>query len=143
MRAIVFLIVVILLVNCNSSRKVNNNTNYPSPHVYLYKTKGDYYSKVPILLSENKQEIVSYPHPSDLLVNGKLLLPSKLEDGYLLDNKGIGINVAFIKMDYSEYSKLSNPPTIIELKQMLIDTEPLLEMYDCGLRSSFENIIGH
>lgn len=140
MKPIVFLLLIIWLFGCNLSKEMNNNVKTPSPHVFVYKTKGDYYSNVPVILSDDKQEIVSYPHPSDLLVNGKLLLPSKLKNGYLLDNKGISVNIAFIKMNYSEYSALSNPPTIIELKQMIIDSDPLSEMYDCGIRSSFKDI---
>jgi hypothetical protein len=140
MKSIIFLLVIIWLSGCNSSKTMNNNVITSSPHVFVYKTKGDFYSNVPIILSDNKQEIVSYPHPFDLLVNGKLLLPSKLENGYLLDNKGISVNVAFIKMNYSEYSALSNPPTKIDLKKMIIESDPLIEMYDCGIRYSYKDI---
>lgn len=142
MRVLVLILILIGFYSCNSSKqmKINQSNLLLNPHVFIYKTRGDYYSKVPILLSETKEEIISYPHPTDLLVNDKLCLPTRLEYGYLLDNRGINLNVAFIGMEYSEYSKMVKPPKIDELKMMIIDKNPLLELYDCGMRSDFKNI---
>lgn len=141
MKPLTLIIIMSLFYSCNSSKPMNKNQlGISSPHVYIYKTKADYYSKVPILLSETKEEIISYPHPTDLFINNKLCLPTKLENGYLLDNRGINLNVAFLKMEYSEYSKMLTPPKIYDLKMMIIDNNPLLELYDCGTRLNYDNI---
>ncbi len=141
MKTLVLIIVLCLFYSCNSSKQMKNNQlNSPSPHIFIYKTKGDYYLKVPILLAENKVDIVSYPAPTDLIIKEKLSLPTKLLDGYYLDNRGINVNVAFIQLKYSEYSKLSHPPKIDDLKQMIIDNDPLVELYDCGVRTKYKNI---
>ena len=58
------------------------------PPIIIYKTKADYFDKVPVTLSEDKSMIVAYPSPGDLFYKGGLSLPTKLDDGYLLDNRG-------------------------------------------------------
>jgi hypothetical protein len=127
--------------SCKLSKQVNGPlSGFSAPHVLIYKTKVDYDTKVPVLLSEDKKEIISYPDPTDLLLNGKYCSPTKLSGGYYLDNRGISLNVAFIIMDYSEYSKLVKPPMIDELMRMIIDNDPLLELYDCGIRSKYKDI---
>ena len=67
------------------------------PPVLVYKTKANYNNLVPVILSDGKTEIVSYPHPKDLIKGSRFPLPFILNDGYLLDNRGIGKNVAFLK----------------------------------------------
>jgi hypothetical protein len=73
--------------------------------------------------------------PSDLYVDGKLALPSKLKKDYLLDNKGIGRNVAFLNLTYQEYAALKTVPSLKELYVLIQDKEPLLELCDCGNRT--------
>ncbi len=65
------------------------------PPTIVYKTKGDYNKLVPVLLSNDKSEIISYPHPKALMVGGQLALPTILEKGYLLDNRGVGDRIDF------------------------------------------------
>jgi hypothetical protein len=141
MRLILILCVIVMFENCKSSKQTNGpQVGLSAPHVMIYKTKGNYETKVPVTLSENKKLITSYPDPTDLLINGQYCLPTKLKQGYYLDNKGIGLNTAFINMDYSSYSKLVQPPKIEELMRLIVDSDPLLELYDCGLRSSYKDI---
>lgn len=64
-----------------------------------------------------------------------------LDDNYLLDNRGINENVAFLSITYEDYIKLTKAPTPDELMNMLMDKDPLLEMYDCGLKSSYSDIV--
>lgn len=61
--------------------------------VIVYKTKSDYFNLVPVVLSDDKSKIISYPSPTDI---NSSLLPTKLKNGYLIDNKGIQPNVAFL-----------------------------------------------
>ena len=130
------------LCACHSSRQVSESSSQdktlsgaqaiPGPPAMVYKTRADYYNLVPVLLSENKDSILSYPHPGDLKTSQGYLLPVRLKRGYLLDKKGIGKNVAFLNMTYEDYAKLQAPPPMDELEKLIIDRDPLLELYDCG-----------
>lgn len=111
-----------------------------SPVVYVYKTKNDYSNLVPVIMDESRTRIVSYPAPSDVKTGGKLALPTRLKDGYLLDNRGIGPNVAFLSYTYEEYSKMKSAPSMDVLMENIIDKYPLTELRSCGHRSDYRNI---
>lgn len=140
-------IILLLCLGCKTNNKVMQTTNEikndfvpvfaSGPPVLVYKTKANYNNNVPIILSDDKTEIVSYPHPKDIVKGSGFPLPFILNDGYLLDNRGIGENVAFLKMTYEEYSKLENAPSIKELQDNILDKDPLNELCDCGLKTAF------
>ena len=111
----------------------------PGPRCIVYKTKADYTQLVPVMLSADKSMVVSYPDVKDIYINGQLAYPTQLIDGYLLDNRGIGTNVAFLKMTYEEYSRLTVTPHPGELLEMILDKDPLTAMYDCGSRTQYQN----
>ncbi len=111
------------------------------PAVIVYKTKNDYFDKVPISLSEDKNMIISFPAVSDLYYKGELALPTRLNDGYLLDNRGITKDVAFINITYEAYSRLDMTPPDDLIMQMVLDKDPLIEMYSCGSRNEFQDIV--
>lgn len=100
--------------------------------VIIYKTKVDYNKNVPVIMSEDKKDIISYPDIKDVYYNGQLAFPTRLERGYLLDNRGISKNTAFLKYTYEEYSRLSETPSKDILKSMILDINPLLEIYSCN-----------
>jgi len=102
-----------------------------NPPVIIYKTKQDYFYNVPVGLSEDKKTIISYPDKVDLFYAGKLATPTHLIDGYLLDNRGIGINSAFLKYTYEDYSKFPSTPTVSVLFSQIIDIDPFTEIYSC------------
>lgn len=108
------------------------------PSTIIYKTKGDHYKLVPVLLNENKTEVVGYPDPTDVYYKGELAYPAKLVDGYLLDNRGVGVNSAFLDITYEEYSKLGTSPSSSELFDMIKDDNPFTEMWNLGSRYSFD-----
>lgn len=120
-RAVIILSVI--FVSCKSSVEMPTKTNeisfgssaVSSLPILVYKTKKNYNNLVPLLLNDDKTQIVSYPDPHDVKVGSAFLLPTSLQNGYLLDNKGIGINVAFLKYTYEEYYNLKNLPTLKEL----------------------------
>jgi hypothetical protein len=60
-----------------------------------------------------------------------------LNKGYLLDKKGIGKNVAFLKTTYEEFAKLSEPPSMDQLEKLILDKDPLIELCDCGTITKF------
>ena len=109
------------------------------PDAIIYKTRADYNMLVPVTLNEDKTTIVSYPAPKDLYYRGNPSLPTVLENGFLLDNRGINANVAFISLTYEEYMALEKAPEIKELLDLIVDRDPLLEMYRCGKRQSYRN----
>lgn len=147
---IVLITMLIMISGCKSGNNIKQ-TNIktapefvpqfiPGPKAFVYKTKGDYYNLVPVLLSEDKTKIIAYPHPSDLKLGNEYQLPTFLNKGYLLDNRGIGLNVAFLKLTYQEYSELQSLPTLIELYSYIIDKDPLEKLCDCGVKSAFTDI---
>ena len=109
------------------------------PHVLVYKTKSDYRNYVPVMLSADKKTVVSYPDPKDVKTGSGYPLPVLLHKGYLLDKRGVGKHTAFLKITYPKYAALSAPPTPDELYNMILDKDPITEIYDCGLRNPKKN----
>ncbi len=149
MKYILLIFIVVIFSGCCTTNKNTGSTDdqdlfkpdySKGPPTIVYKTRADYYYNVPVILSEDKSEIVSYPHPSDIIVDGKFQLPTRLSDGYLLDNRGITKNVAFLKLTYEEYSKLEKPLSLKEMYDMIIDKDPLTEMCNCGNKYAFKNL---
>lgn len=99
------------------------------PPVIIYKTSKDYFNNVPVGLSDDKSSIVSYPDIADVFYQGELAYPTRLAGGYLLDNRGIGINSAFIKYTYEEYSRLNATPSAETIYNLIIDKNPFIEIY--------------
>ena len=138
---ILFILTIGLLLSCNTHKNLETKSSYtPSAPVYIYKTVNDYFENVPVILSEDKTQIVSYPAPSDLMINGKLSVPTKLAKGYLLDNRGINEHVAFLNYSYSDYYNLKELPSIEKLISEIKDSIPLIELYYCGNRLDFQNV---
>lgn len=128
------------LIDTTSTKVAPQPVQAALVHVIIYKTSKDYRTNVPVVLSEDKGQIISYPHPTDLFFGVNLALPTQLHNGYLLDNRGINKNVAFLKYSYNEYSILKDVPTLQELQQNIIDKDPLTELWDCGNRTNFTNL---
>jgi hypothetical protein len=126
---------------CNPADKISSSPSQAVAPVFIYKTRNNYLDNVPVILSGDKKSIVSYPHPTDLKTGDTFLKPVRLKNGYLLDKKGINENVAFLKLTYEEYSKLNAPPDIKELRSLILDDDPLTELYYCGKRSDFDDIV--
>ena len=87
--------------------------------------------------SADRKTILSYPPPKDLRTRDGLAVPLKLENGWLLDRRGIGMNVAFLRMTYAEYAALENAPSLAELDAAITDRDPLTDLCDCGPRAAF------
>jgi hypothetical protein len=142
------LIFLSLLMACSKasapSASVSNTgsgqNSVASPPCIVYKTKSDYFKNVPVILSDDLKRIVSYPDVKDVCFKGELAYPTVLSDGFLLDNRGIGPNVAFLSVTYEQYSKMVKTPTVDELFELIIDKDPLKEMYQCGNRSNYSDI---
>lgn len=107
----------------------------------VYKTTKNYNKNVPVILSADKKQIISYPAVSDVYYNGKLAYPTPLANGFLLDNMGINENVAFLFYTYEEYSKLAKTPSTSELYGKIIDKNPLVEIVYCTNRAGYKSIV--
>ncbi|MBR6757578.1 MAG: hypothetical protein IKM35_03800 [Bacteroidaceae bacterium] len=106
-----------------------DNSQRAMPRVIVYKTKADYSNHVPVNMNDNKSEIASYPDPVDVK---PVKHPTQLQDGYLLDNFGIGRNVAYLDYTYEEYAALPQVPDMATLMQHIIELNPLTEYYISG-----------
>ena len=156
-KSILFFLSGIFIISCtNSISKSNSESNskteskmqsettkgsFAGPPTIVYKTKAVYFNLVPVILSEDKTDIVNYPSIKDVYYKGELAYPTRLSKGYLMDNRGIGKNVAFLNITYEDYSKLSKTPSKEELKEMILDDEPLTEIYNCGSKFKYKNLI--
>ena len=140
-----------ILFSCSSSKKNQTQSEtgkknqgtvgIPGPPVIVYKTNKDYFDRVPVTLSEDKTRIVSFPAPSDIKINGHYTYPTRLSNGYFLDNRGISKNSAFLRFTYDDYYTMDNIPTAERLMNYVIDDDPFTEMYDCGKKSEYDNLV--
>lgn len=140
------LIALAFLHSCNitinkevDEPQVTTGISSTGPEAVIYQTKGDYRLLVPVILNADKTEIVSYPAPRDLRYKGKLALPTVLENGFLLDNRGINEDVAFINITYEEYFSLEKTPDVDELMALIVDYDPLVSLYRCGKRAIYND----
>jgi len=120
---------------------MSEKSSNSGPPCIIYKTKNDFDKLVPLTLNNKKTKILSYPGINDIYYKGKFAYPTKLSDGFLLDNRGIDKDVAFLSLTYEEYSKLKKTPSIMELRALIISDDPLIEMYDCGSKYKYKNLL--
>jgi hypothetical protein len=92
------------------------------------------------MLSADKTQIVSYPHPRDVFTRGELCTPVRLARKFRLDRRGIGPDVAFLSITYEEYSRLEKAPSLSELDSMIIDRNPIKKMYRCNVPAPEQNL---
>ena len=96
----------------------------------IYKTKNDYSNLVPIQLSEDKQTIIAYPAPEDLVQHGNKNA-IQLKNGYLIDLVGVSKNTVFTVFTLDAYQKMQTP-SLDDFKKNIIDINPFSEMYVCN-----------
>ncbi|NDW12563.1 hypothetical protein D0T50_06620 [Bacteroides sp. 214] len=118
----------------------NRTASRAMPAVIVYKTTKDYNNLVPVIMNDARTAIVSYPHPTDAKRGSGYATPTRLKNGYLLDNRGINRNVAFLNYTYEAYSKLTAAPSIEELLNCIVDKYPLVEMYECSRKTDYSNV---
>jgi hypothetical protein len=117
-----------------SNSNINNQQMVAHAPIIIYKTSKDYFKNVPVSLSDDKNSVVSFPDIYDVFYNGELAYPTKLARGYLLDNRGIGPNSAFLSYTYEEYSRMEATPSPDILIKMITDKYPFTEMYQLGCK---------
>ena len=125
---------------CQSSKETNKTENVETPvqqtmetplamampRIIIYKTTADFSNFVPFAMDETKTKIVSFPDPLDIKENKR---PTQLDNGYLLDNFGIGKNVVYTDYTYEQYAALTEFPDMETLMQHIAERNPLAEYY--------------
>ncbi|MEA1875151.1 MAG: hypothetical protein U9N51_12115 [Bacteroidota bacterium] len=96
-------------------------------YIYVYKTKNDYSENVPVMLSNDKAKIKSYPGLSD--ANNIRLKPEKLINGYYIVHIAQGINTGYLSLTWEEYSQYELPISTDSLYSLLIQKDPFIEYY--------------
>jgi len=147
--SLAFVLSMLIFISCNqvsnnqnpSSEQQNQVVSVPGPEAIIYKTTANFNNMVPIIMNAEKTEIVSFPAPGDLKYKGEIALPTVLESGFLLDNRGINENAVFLNITYEEYMTLDKAPSKDELYNLIIDRDPFIIMYSCGKRQQFNNEI--
>lgn len=111
--------------------EINNEFSDIQP-IIIYKTTLDYSKNVPVILSSDKSKIISYPSPKDVFYKENFAYPTKLTDGFLMDNIGISCNSAYLNLTLEEYSKYDEIPSLENLYKMIIDKDPISDYYICN-----------
>lgn len=130
---------VVALTACQSTREKNETApkevvtetkvemqSMAMPNVVIYKTKADYSNLVPLMMNDDKTQVVSYPDPTDVKERKR---PTQLDGGYLLDNFGIGKNVVYTDYTYEQYAALESVPELETLIAHIIERAPLVAYY--------------
>lgn len=97
------------------------------PKVKIYRTNGDYDNLVPITLDATRTKVISFPDPKDITESSE---PVKLDDGFLLDRRGVGMNTAFTHYTYKEYMSLPHAPSASELLAAVIPDARVTEVLE-------------
>ena len=111
------------MTSCGSSQYLDS-----SRAIVVYKTNKNYNRQVAVTLNTDKTMVISYPDPSD--IRSFRPYPIHLKSQYLLDQRGIDSNVAFLKLSYRQYSKLKvAPEPNFILSNLILDNDPILEFH--------------
>ena len=139
-----------LMAGCSSGKQVaqagdtasNSKTVVSAtPKVIVYKTRKDYTRNVPVTLSADRKQIVSYPSIQDVKIGNRYTYPTRLANGWLLDNRGISRYVAFLTYTYEEYAALPATPAPSELMEQILDSDPLTDMRFMGNRYQYTDLV--
>ncbi len=102
------------------------------PPIVIYKTRADYRHLVPIQISE-AGEVLSFPSASDLGTPNHYAYPVELADGFLWDQRGVGLRSVFLDLTYEEYAALEHPSTDMLLRHVR-DKKPFTFLAVCDRR---------
>ena len=135
---ITFVLIFCLCLNANAQPMTGIR---PQKHLIVYKTKKDLSACVPVLLSDDKKSVVSFPDPVDIKAAGNNAKPVHLHKGYMLSTYGIGANSAFLKTSFEEYASLPSVPAPNQLLTMIRNKKPFKMLCDCGIAGDAEKNI--
>lgn len=87
------------------------------PKALLYKTSGNFNDRVPVQLSTDGKQLVSFPAPTDIPASPE---PLVLADGWLLSPVGVTASSVFTRWTYAEYRAMKQTPSPDEIMQAII-----------------------
>jgi hypothetical protein len=137
MKNIIYIVLAISLIACSSKKEATTEKSENTAQVQMlaqtiiYKTKKDFSQLVPVQMNKERTKIVAYPSPKDLMKSGELQTPIVLDKGYYLDRRGVNTNTVFINMTYEAYAALKKAPPVSEMKELIVEKDPFVEMYVC------------
>lgn len=106
-------------------KQLGGSTAAMLPMAIIYRTNGNFNDNVPVTMSPDRKEIISYPAPTDITMQSA---PVPLAENYLLDRRGIGENTAFTQYTYESYSALKQAPSLKVLKESVIEGAEVIEI---------------
>ena len=116
------ILVAICLSSCGIQKPGASHATGP---VVIYKTRKDYREHVSVQLSEDGRSVVAFPGRSDVLAQR----PVELTEGYLLKRM---VGNAFLSITIEEYAASPDAFSPEELRALVIDRKPYLEIYECS-----------
>lgn len=138
MRNIFLLIFMVFFFGCERNKVLTTNGENALKPVVIYKTTMDYSKNIPIVMDEAKEKIIAYPAITDVS-NSKR--PTRLANGFLLDNFGVQKNTVYTSYTIEEFQKLNKQPSLNEFEAKIIDKNPFVEMYRyMGSTSTIEGL---
>lgn len=117
-----FSLFLLLAASCGMQRPGPSLATGP---LVIYKTKMDYREHVSVRLSEDGSTVVAFPGRKDVLAQR----PVELEEGYLLKRM---VGNAFLSLTIEEYANSAHIYSAEELRALVIDRKPYLEIYECS-----------
>lgn len=106
----------------------------------VYKVKKPFHGFVPVVLNEDKSDIISYPGKEDALHILERGIALQLQEDYWLDKQGIQAHSVFLSKTLEEWKNLTVIPTPREMMALIQIQEPFAELCDCGNAYTFKNI---
>lgn len=95
------------------------------PMAQVYKTNGDYNNYVPVQVTDDGKELLSFPDPSDINADAS---PIQMANGFLLDRRGVSENTRFTSYTYTQYAALKQIPSPQELFNSIIPEARIIEL---------------
>ena len=123
-RAVLALVSLLLIISPSCGIRVPG-PSHAKGSVVVYKTRNDYRDHVSVQLSEDGSSVVAFPGRSDVMAQR----PVELAGGYLLKRM---VGNAFLSMTIEEYASSPRAFSPEELRDLVIDRRPYLEIYECS-----------
>lgn len=120
--SLVFLIIILTSLSCDWMYRPRPCD--ASGPVIVYKTKQDYSNNITVQLSKDHKSLTCTPGPADA-ANQR---PIKLANGYLLKRM---CGDAVLSLTIDEFIISTKSYSNSELLNMVIETDPYLEKYEC------------
>lgn len=116
MKNILGVIIILFLFNtCEKVMTVDKT-------IWVYQTKGDYDTNVPVALSYDKTKINSIPG------NINTRWPVALANNYVL-NGSMGVNTGYLSITIEDWIHMDITPSVDTLFKYLIDADPFISFY--------------